>query len=416
MTKKEYLDNRKKLMDEAQAFINAGDTEKAQEKMNEVEKLDDKWEEQAQAQANFDALNKEPVAFKAMQMEAAFGKEESAHKIEDVIASDDYLQAWAKTMQGLTLSDDEQKAYIMVDEAFTHTTQNTGTVIPKTVAKGIWEEAADLYPYFNDITKTYVNGVLALIQEDTSSDAGWYEEETETEDGKETFKSFTLNGCELSRSIEVSWKLKEMAMEEFIPYIQRRMGKKMGAGAGYGATHGAGNTNKNKPEPVGVVTALRNEKDHPQCIVYESKKLTYSLLTQARGKIKSGYSAGLKIYANNNTIWNELANVLDANKRPIFINDPSNPGKFRVLGCVVEEDASMNDGEVLFSNAAAGYHMNINKEITMTTEDHAKKRNTDYCGYAVMDGNAVTTKAHSLLTTEAFTEPSQNTGDQEGKL
>lgn len=89
MTKKEYLDNRKKLMDEAQAFINAGDTEKAQEKMNEVEKLDDKWEEQAQAQANFDALNKEPVAFKAMQMEAAFGKEESAHKIEDVIASDD---------------------------------------------------------------------------------------------------------------------------------------------------------------------------------------------------------------------------------------------------------------------------------------------------------------------------------------
>lgn len=144
----------------------------------------------------------------------------------------------------MTLSDDEQKAYRMVDEAFTHTTQNTGTVIPKTVAKGIWEEAADLYPYFNDITKTYVNGVLALIQEDTSSDAGWYEEETETEDGKETFKSFTLNGCELSRSIEVSWKLKEMAMEEFIPYIQRRMGKKMGAGAGYGATHGAGNTNK----------------------------------------------------------------------------------------------------------------------------------------------------------------------------
>ena len=247
-----------------------------------------------------------------------------------------------------------------------------------------------------------MNGVLSMVQEDTSSDAGWYEETKETEDGKETFKTFTLNGCELSRAITVSWKLKEMAMDDFIPYIKRRMGKKMGSAAGYGATHGAGNADKTKPEPVGVVTALREEKDHPQVIVYEAGKLTYTLLTNARAKIKSGYSAGLKVYANNDTIWNALANVLDANKRPIFIQDPSNPGKFRILGCMVEEDASMKNGEILFSNAAAGYHMNINKDITMTTEDHAKARTTDYCGYAVMDGNVVTTKAHTLLTTEAF--------------
>lgn len=402
MKKKEYLENRKKLMDEAQALIDAGNAEEAQKRMDAVEELDDKWEEQAQAQANFDALNKEPIAFKGMMMEAAFGKD-SAEKLEDVIASEDYMNAWGKTMKGEPLTDDEKRAYEMVDEAFTHTTQNTGMVIPTTVAKGIWEEAADLYPYFDDISKTYVNGVLTMVQEDTSSEAGWYEEETETTDGKETFKTFTLNGCELSRAITVSWKLKEMAMEDFIPYIQRRMGKKMGAAAGYGATHGAGNKEKNKPEPVGVVTALRSEKDAPQCVVYEAGKLTYALLTKARGLIKSGYSAGLKIYANNNTIWNGIAGVLDTNKRPVFITDPSNPGKFRVLGCEVEEDASMKDGEILFSNAAAGYHMNINKDITMTTEDHAKARKTDYCGYAIMDGNVVTTKAHALLTTETIT-------------
>lgn len=403
MKRKEYLENRKMLMDEAQNLINEGKAEEAQNKMKEVEALDDKWEAQAQAQANFDALNKEPMAFKGMPMEAAFGKDEKAKKMEDVIASDNYLHAWAKTMQGITtLTDEEKKAYDLVDEAFTHTTGNTGVVIPTTVAKGIWEEAANLYPYFNDISKTYVNGVLSMVQEDTSSDAGWYEEAKETEDGKETFKTFTLNGCELSRAITVSWKLKEMAMDDFIPYIKRRMGKKMGAAAGYGATHGAGNANKAKPEPVGVVTALREEKDHPQVIVYEAGKLTYTSLTNARSKIKSGYSVGLKIYANNDTIWNALANVLDANKRPIFIQDPSNPGKFRVLGCMVEEDASMKNGEILFSNAAAGYHMNINKDITMTTEDHAKARTTDYCGYAVMDGNVITTKAHTLLTTETF--------------
>ena len=63
----------------------------------------------------------------------------------------------------------------------------------------------------------------------------------------------------------------------------------------------------------------------------------------------------------------------------------------------VKEDDSMQDGEILMSNPAEGYHMNVNKEMSMTIEEHAKDRKTDYCGYAIMDGNALTTKAHALL-------------------
>ena len=67
---------------------------------------------------------------------------------------------------------------------------------------------------------------------------------------------------------------------------------------------------------------------------------------------------------------------------------------------VVKEDDSMKDDEILLSNARDGYHMNINKEISMMTEEHVKKRRTDYCGYAIMDGNITTSKAHALLTTK----------------
>ena len=42
--------------------------------------------------------------------------------------------------------------------------------------------------------------------------------------------------------------------------------------------------------------------------------------------------------------------------------------------------------------------MNINKEISMMTEDHVKDRKTDYVGYGIMDGNIITSKAHVLLT------------------
>ncbi len=291
-----------------------------------------------------------------------------------------------------------------MNEAYTHTTKNTGRVIPKTVVTKIWELAGEMYPYFADVQKTYVNGLLAIPMEDTSSDAAWYVESEQTGDGKETFKEFTLSGCELSRVITVSWKLKEMAMDDFIPYIQRKMAKKMGAAAGYGATHGKGTVEGGKPEPTGVVTALKKEDGTPQVIEYTGTP-TFANITAARARIKSGYSAGLKLYANSSTIWTRIANIVDANKRPIFMPDPTSGG-YRVLGMEVKEDDSMADGEILMSNAFAGYHTNINKEMTMLTEDRVKDRETDYCGYAIMDGNIITSRAHALLTTKD-TEPAK---------
>lgn len=411
MNRKQYEAMRKKLMDEAQALINEGNAEGAQAKMDEVTALDEKWDAIAQAAANFNALNKEPeFTATVIPVNDKMGDDVQQESVLDTWASEDYLKAWAKTLQEKPLSDKETKAYQLVNEAYTHTTKNTGTVIPRTVVTKIWELAGEMYPYFEDVQKTYVNGILSIPQEDTSSDATWYEEDKKTEDGKETFKEFVLSGCELSRAITVSWKLKEMAMDDFIPYIQRKMAKKMGAAAGYGATHGKGTENKEKPEPTGVVTALTKETGTPQVIEYSGVP-TFENITAARALIKSGYSAGLKIYANSSTIWNKIANIVDANKRPIFMQDPTSGG-YRVLGMEVKEDDSMEDGEILMSNAFAGYQANINKEMTMMTEEHVKDRKTDYCGYAIMDGNMVTSKAHSLLKLKGQAASSQAAGEE----
>lgn len=399
MNKKQYLAMRQKLMDEAQKLIDEGKATEAEAKMKEVTDLDEQWDAIAQAAANFNALNKDPIANAPISVQDSINKEEKMNTVEKAWDSEEYKTAWAKTLMGRKLTNQENDTFKMVNEAYTHSTENTGIVIPKSVSRGIWEMVGEMYPYFRDVTNTYVNGVLSMIQEDTSSDAGWYEEETETEDGKETLKEFVLNGCELSRSITVTWKLKEMAIEDFIPYIQRKMAKKMGAGAGYGVTHGAGAAKDGgKSEPTGTVTALKAEEGTPQVVTYAKGSVpTYANILAARSKIKSGYGGGLKVYANTATIWNKLAMIVDANKRSIFAADPINSGVNRILGMPVEEDDSMKDGEILFSNAKMGYHLNINKEMSMMTEEHVKARKTDYCGYAIMDGNILTSKAHSLL-------------------
>lgn len=404
MNKEAYLAKRKQLENEAQQLINSGKIEEANQKMEEIKNLDETYENACRAQADLTALSQEPKGVNIYNLNTpkpegeVVDQTEKDNPIMEAYASEDYKNAWAKSLMGLPMTAEEQKAFKLVNEAYTHTTGNTSIVIPKTVTRGIWEEAGNMYPYFNDASKTYVNGILTMIQEDTSSDAKWYDEDTATEDGKETFKEFTLKGCELSRAITVSWKLKEMSIEDFIPYVQRKMAKKMGAALGYGATHGGGESaSAGKPEPMGVVTALEAEGSTPQVVEYAGEEPTYKELTTARSKIKSGYSAGLAVYANSTTIWTKLANILDGNGRPLFVPDPVNGGAYRILGMAVKEDDSMKDGEILMSNASLGYTMNINKEVTMMPEEHVKERKTDYCGYAIVDGNVVTTKAHALL-------------------
>lgn len=391
MTKQEYLDKRNNLLNQAENLINSEKTDEANEIMEQIKELDDAYEKEAQARADLEALNREPKTKTPFNMEGKLDQSNEIGDISDVIKSDVYKNAWAKTMMDKSLTSEEAKAYQMVDE-YVHTTGNTGAVVPTSVSNKIWELAAEMFPYISHITTTSAPGNFSMPQEDTSSDAMWYAEEAVTEDGKDTIKTFTLTGRELARDIVVSWKLKEMAIDDFINYISRKMARKMGAAADYGVIRGAG---PSAEEPTGVVTALKAEEGTPQIVKYTGNP-TYTDVLNARAKIASGYSTGLRVYANNTTIWTKIANILDANKRPIFMADPMTGG-YRVLGNEVCEDANLRDGEILFSSAFQGYHLNKNKEITMLAQDNNTKRATVYTGYGIMDGNVTTTKAHSLL-------------------
>lgn len=409
MNYQEYLNKRKELMNASQSLIAEGKFDEADAKMNEVTALDERWDNQAKAESNMRALEGNQrkvnmqeltgVSISASGTVDHAGMSAETQKKEELYKTEEYTNAWAKIMMGKQLTAEEDKTFHMVNEAYTHTTENTPVVIPEYVTAGIWKEIGEMYPYWNDVSKTFVKGKVTLIKQKSSTEAKWYVESVTTEDGKELFEKMELNGCELSRAITISWKLKEMAIPDFLAYITTQMAEEMGKGLAYGATHGAGIVEGNASEPLGVITALEKEEGTPQIVEYTEGNLSYENLTSARGKVKSGYTPA--VYATSNTIWNVLANVLDGNGRPIFIADAINGGVYRILGCIVKEDGSMTDGEILFSDAKKGYQANINKQISVLTEEHTKQRTTDYCGYAIADGAPITNKAHSLLKVKA---------------
>jgi HK97 family phage major capsid protein len=413
MNKDKYLEQRKALLDEAEALIGEGKTEEANLKMQEVETLDNKWEETKLANANMNALKDKN---KVTDLEDKSVKVEGGTIVDGILDNkvDDkkvYEMAWAKSMQGKSLEKNEKEIFDRVNaefsNAYTHDTSNTSVLIPETVVAGIWKRATEMYPLLADAKKFNVKGTLTINKHTAiaAGDAAFYDEATATADEQNTFGQLTLTGCELAKAITVTWKLRSMATEEFIPYIINELGERVGVALGTSVAVGKGKPgelDEFKPEPVGIETALLAESNTPQVVTYNPAAstpdpLAYEDFTAAIGKIHSSYLAGTAIYASNATIWGQLANLTDTTGRPLFIPDLTSGGVGRMFGFVVKADAGVTADSVIIGNPGAAYIINTNEPMSVATEEHVKARTVDYAAYTIVDGGLLDTKAFALI-------------------
>lgn len=414
MTKEQYLKMRNELLAEVDGLINSGDVENANAKMAEVTALDNRFEAERTAQANAAALRGAPVVnLSAVTTQLLDGPEMSFGNVfasfgeANMDEKQIYTNAWAKAMQGVALDEKEQSVFDSVNvefsNAYTHDTGNTSVLIPETVVAGIWSRAAEMYPLLADVKKFNVKGTLTMKKHSAinAGDAAFYADGTATADEQNTFGEITLSGCELAKAITISWKLRSMAIAEFIPFITNELGERVGAALGSSVSTGKGATATPK-EPQGIETALLAEGSTPQVVEYDPEAttadpLSYTDLTLAISKIHSSYLSGCNIYANNATIWTQLANLVDGQGRPLFIPDVTAGGVGRMFGLVVKPDAGVTNGSIIIGNPGSGYIMNTNEPMSVATEEHVKARTVDYAAYTIVDGAVLDTKAFALI-------------------
>ncbi|PKM67079.1 MAG: phage major capsid protein [Firmicutes bacterium HGW-Firmicutes-2] len=414
MNKEKYLKMRNALMAEAEGFLAEGKTDEANAKMKEIEQLDNEFEAAKLTNANLNALKEKTNVTNIENLSELTVNLTPVAKIDETqVNTDDdiYLNAWAKTLQGKKLDEKETEVFNTVNtefqNAYTHDTGDIATLIPQAVIAGIWKRAEESYPLLADVKKYNVKGTLVINKHESieEGDAAFYDEETVTADEKNVFGQLTLSGCELSKAITVTWKLRSMATEDFIPYIKNELGDRVGAAAGTAVARGKGKPGELdtfKAEPLGVETALLAETLTPQVVGYDPVAgITYGNITTAISKIHSSYIAGAAIYASNATIWAKLANILDETGRPIFIPDATSGGIGRMFGMTVKPDAGVTPGSVVIGNAIKGYVMNTNEPMSIATEEHVKARKVDYAAYTIIDGGPLDTKAFALLEENA---------------
>lgn len=411
MKHQEYLDKRNALIGEADALLVDHKIDECKAKQAEVETLDAAQDVENKEIANLTALKGSAkltnLETKSINVQGGVLVGTMA-EVKPVNETEQYLNAWGKTMMGKKLDTREQEVFAKINaefnNAYTHDAGNTAVLIPETVAAGIWSRAAEMYPLYGDARKYAVPGILSIKKHTAiaAGDAAWYAEATAVTDEQNTFGEMVLDGCELAKSVTVSWKLKAMAMAEFIPYIVNELGERCGAALGKAAAAGAGGS-ATPPEPEGVETALLAEASTPQVVTYDPDHatvpvpLTYGLITEAIGKIFSSYLPGCAIYAKNSTIWSQIANLLDGFDRPLFVPDVSTGGVGRILGMPVKPDEGITGMNILIGNASKGLVFNVNAPMSIVTEDHAKTRTTDYVAYGIIDGGVMDTRAFALI-------------------
>ncbi|NAP00447.1 phage major capsid protein [Halomonas sp. MG34] len=325
-------------------------------------------------------------------------------KWEEAADTREYREAWAKDMMGKKLSDEEREVYDKVNDEyreFTHDTENTQILIPKTVTAGIWKRAEEESSLWADVRKMFVTGNLTMLKGDPSDDAKWYDEDDTVDTDKLGFGELNLTGCELAKAVAVTWKLKKMSVQQFESYIIEEIGRRMGTALAHAVYVGQGKPTTGdtfKAEPYGIKTRLEGTTDYAsQLKTYPADGLEYKNLTGMMGAIFSAYASGATIYANNTTIWNVIANLVDGVGRPLFVPDVQSGGVGRIFGRTVKPDAAIPEGEILLGNLNQGYVANINEGVTMHRQTHMRKRVDEYMGYAIVDGDVFDYQAFVIL-------------------
>ncbi len=197
--------------------------------------------------------------------------------------------------------------------------------------------------------------------------------------------------------VRVSFKLDAMSIQEFLPFIQKEIADRIGVALGTKVFTGTGTG-----EPKGLLTELKAEASTPQVVEYDAATVpTYANLTQLMTKVHPTYVSGAKIYANNNTIWLKLANIVDGENRPVFIPDATSGGVGRLFGYTVVMDGGLADGEILFANGEAGMVQNTNEPLSIQSQKDLTSRETIYLGYMITDWAVLDTKAFGLLEPKA---------------
>lgn len=301
-------------------------------------------------------------------------KEERKMEKKYTRASEEYRNAWAKTLMGVELNEEEKRALgdavgttattFVASAANTQGINNVGLFIPTSIILALNERAEEESPIWRDIRKYQVNGNVTVPYLSDADDAQFYVELQPTQNEGQEYKSIVLTGKELAKNVEITWKADQMTVEGFINYIVDELYEKMFKAKIHAVIYGVVANN----EPAGIIPNAT-----------EAETATGDTPIDVIAKVKASLSQkakkGAKVY-----ISSEVADAIR-----FYKNENGNYPYLAGLPAGMEEDPYLEENEVVGGNMR-NYFWNEQEDIRLDRDINMKGRTVVYGTYQVVDG------------------------------
>lgn len=382
MTKEKYLEKRSALLAEAEELLNEGKLDEYNEKVKEIEDLDEQFEKIAKAQANINALKEKVPAENNFILDNKLDNKKE-NEPEDPFATLEYRKAFMSFAQTGKMPEKYQEIcnQYMNQDTYTSTT-DAAAVIPTTIMREIIEEMEEYGQIFNRVRKTNIKGGVEVPILTLKPTASWIGEDSVsdrqkvTADDKVSFSYYGLE-CRVAISLLASITTLEMFENEFTRLIVEAMIKALDKAIISGTGSG---------QPLGIVNDTRVPAENIITLSSTDFAKWEGWKKKVFAKIPLAYRAGGAFIMAAGTFEGYIDGMTDANGQPIgrinygIVNGPQE--RFGGRDVILVED----DVIAPYESAAAGdvvavfcklsdYCINSNMQMTMYRwDDHDKNQ------------------------------------------
>ena len=402
MNKEQYIQLRNGLYNEAEGLINEGKIEEANAKMTEITELDNKFEEEAKAEANLNALRNNAkvtdISNNSKQIAGAtvIANTSNVVAVEDLTNSVDYRKAF---MNYVTKGIDMPQEFRNMD-ANTKTT-DASIMIPTTVLEKIIEKIEATGMILPLVTRTSIKGGVTVPTSSLKPVATWVSEgatsdkQKKTVSGGVTFAYYKLR-CAVSMSLEMD----EIALPIFETTLINNVVEAMTKAVEQAIISGTG-----VGQPKGILTETAPVGQSIE--IAKANSIDYQTLIKAEAALPLAYESGAVWFMTKKTFM-EFIGLVDSNKQPIArVNYGINGAPERTLlgRRVILNDymesyvaSPSSDNKFAFLFNPKDYVLNTN--LNMTMKRYEDNNTDDQVTKAIMlvDGKVVDNNSLVVLT------------------
>lgn len=396
MTKEKYLNDRKAMLDQAQALIDEGKMEEFEAKKKEVEDLDAKFENEAKAAANLRALaDKAVVTDLSAASVSVSGKpvETMSDTVEDIYNSMEYRKAFMNHV----IKGEAVPAKFVNADANTKTT-DIPAVIPTTVMEKIVEKMESTGMILPLVTRTAYKGGVKIPTSTVKPVASWVAEGAGSAKQKKTTGSIDFAYNKLRCAISVSLETDTMALSVFETTFINNVTEAMTKALEQAIVSGTGSG-----QPKGFLT--ETAPTGQALSMAAADKLSYQTLVDAEAALPLAYENGAVWFMTKKTFM-AFVGMVDSNKQPIArVNTGINGRPERTLlgRTVVLNDYMTSYADSMASAGIIAALFNpkdyvLNTNLAMTIKRYEDNNTDDQVTKAIMlvDGKVV--DVNSLVT------------------